>query len=120
MPTLKSEKVILRSMSKQDLPLLLQWFNDPEVIQYLHFYLPLTELAEEKWLERIGLSEKDVVFVIEAIANDESKPIGICGLHGISAKDRNATFGIAIGDKNFWSGGYGTEAAGLIVRYGFE
>jgi len=121
MPTLKSEKVLLRVVEKRDIPLCLKWFNDTEIIQYLQFYLPLTELAEEKWLERVSLSEKDVVFVIEAVDSEgKSKPIGTCGLHDISTKDRNATFGIAIGEKEYWNNGYGTRATRLLMRYGFE
>jgi RimJ/RimL family protein N-acetyltransferase len=121
MPTLKGIKVVLRAVKKQDINLFLQWFNDPEVIQYLQFYLPLTEIAEEKWYLCMSESEKDVVFVIEAIVSEtETRPIGNCGLHEIKWKDRCATAGIAIGEKEFWSKGYGTEAANLMIRYAFE
>jgi hypothetical protein len=41
------------------------------------------------------------------------------GSRNINGKDRNATFGIAKGDKGYWSKGYGTEAAGLIIVCGF-
>jgi len=41
-------------------------------------------------------------------------------LHNINSKDHNATVGISIGDKKFWSKGYGAEAEELIIRYGFE
>lgn len=103
MPTLKSKNVVLRVVEKKDIPLLLLWFNDPEVIQYLQFYLPLMESQEERWLEQKSLSENDVVFLIEAIMEDGSlKPIGTCGLHEIEWKNRKATAGIAIGDKDFF------------------
>ncbi len=121
MSTLKSKNVVLRVVEKKDIPLLLLWFNDPEVIQYLQFYLPLMELQEEKWLEQKSFSENDVVFLIEAIMEDGSlKPIGTCGLHEIEWKNRKATAGIAIGEKDFWSKGYGTEAARLIIEYAFN
>ena len=121
MPTLKGEKVNLRAIEKSDIRLFLGWFNDPEVIQYLQVYLPVTELGEEKWHERMSLSEKDVVLIIEAIKGDGINiPIGSCGLHGINFKDRSATFGIAIGEKDYWSNGYGTEAARLLITYAFE
>jgi RimJ/RimL family protein N-acetyltransferase len=55
-----------------------------------------------------------------AIAVRKTKAIGTISLNGISAKDHNATFGIAIGDKKYWSKGYGSEAAALIIKYGFE
>lgn len=121
MPTLKGKKVILRAVEKRDIQLFLRWFNDSEVIQYLQTYLPITELAEEKWHERMSLSESDVVLIIEAVSeNEEAIPIGSCGLHGINWKDRTATFGIAIGEKEFWSSGYGTEATILLIIYAFE
>jgi RimJ/RimL family protein N-acetyltransferase len=93
-----------------------------EVTQYLSMYLPMTEMAEEKYIEELGTTraKTDAPFVIEAIEGDSTKPIGTIGLHGITPKDHSATFGIAIGEKEYWNRGYGTEAAGLIIRYGFE
>jgi len=103
------------------MPDLLRWFNDPEVIQYLGIYLPMTEMVEEKWIESIGTTRllTDVFFIIEAIEEKGTRPIGDTGLGGINSKDHNAGFGIAIGEKDYWSKGYGTEAARVLVNYGF-
>lgn len=119
---LKGQRVLLRSIKKSDLSNMLKWYNDPEVIQYLSLYLPMTEMGEEKWLEDICTKRKetDVVFMIEAIVGKRKIPIGSCGLHRINWKDRDAEFGIAIGEKKYWSNGYGTEAAELIIDYGFS
>jgi len=118
---LTGQKVILRPVKRSDIQYFLKWFNDPEVTQYLAMYLPMTEMAEEKWIEELGArANTDVLFVIEAIEDDVNKAIGSMGLHGISPKDHFATFGIAIGEKDYWSKGYGTEAAQLIIKYGFE
>ena len=119
---LRGKLVQLRPVQRADISYFLQWFNDPEVIQYLGLYLPMTEMSEQKYIEDLGTAKSatDAVFVIEAIDGEKSKPVGNIGLHRINPKDHNATFGIAIGDKNYWSKGYGTEAAALIIRYGFE
>jgi RimJ/RimL family protein N-acetyltransferase len=119
---LRGKKVLLRPVRRTDIQYFLKWFNDPEVIQYLNMYLPMTEMAEEKFIEELGTtrSKTTAMFVIEAIEGDLSKPIGSTGLDNISARDHNATFGIAIGDKDYWSKGCGTEAARLLVNYGFE
>jgi RimJ/RimL family protein N-acetyltransferase len=119
---IKGKLVRLRPVQRADIANFLLWFNDPEVIQYLGMYLPMTEMAEEKFIEELGTSRAatDAFFVIEAIDGEKCKPIGSIGLHGINSKDHNATFGIALGDKQYWSKGYGTEAALLIIRYGFE
>ncbi|HRZ95792.1 MAG TPA: GNAT family protein [Candidatus Moranbacteria bacterium] len=121
MPVLENEKVLLSPLDKQILPLSVKWLNDPEVIQGLLIFLPLTEIAEEKWIEKTSVSENDVVFIIKKKMPDGTTiPIGICGLHGISWKDRCGTFGIFIGEKDSWGSGLGPEAGKLLIRYGFE
>ncbi len=118
---IRGEKVGLREVRRSDVEHFLKWFNDPEVVQYLGQYLPMTEMYEDKWLEGLpDRRERDVHFVITALNGDTEIPIGSIGLRGISNKDHTATFGIAVGDKNYWNKGYGTEAARLMVGYGFE
>ena len=117
---LKGKKVFLRPVERSDLSVFLKWFNDLEVIQCLGGFRPITEIEEERWIEELGTTrkERDIVFVIEIL--DLGKPIGTCGLHRIDHKNQNADFGIAIGEKRYWNKGYGTEAAELIIDYGFK
>lgn len=119
---LKGKTVLLRPVKRSDISYFLKWFNDPEVIQYLDLYLPMTEMGEEKYIEELGTTRAriDVVFVIEVIEGGSTKAIGNCGLHGINSKDNNATFGVVIGEQDYWSKGYGTEAAKLVINYGFQ
>jgi len=117
---LKGKKVVLRPIRKSDMKYFLKWFNDTEVIKNLVLYLPMTEVAEEKWIQD-AMEKQRPVFVIEAILpNGRRKPIGNCGLHQLREKDRVAEFGIAIGEKKFWDNGYGSEAARLMANYGFN
>jgi RimJ/RimL family protein N-acetyltransferase len=120
---LEGEKVLLRPVKRSDLEYFLKWFNDPEVIQYLTMYLPMTEMAEEKWIEDLatrGRAGTDAHFVIEVMDGDGNTPIGTIGLNAISPKDHSAMFGIAIGEKDYWSKGYGTEATRVLLDYGFR
>ena len=118
---LKGNKVELHPAKRSDIAYFLKWFNDPEVTQYLMIYLPMTEMVEEKFLENMKDNyQTNAFFVIEAIEHDGNKPIGTIALSNISVKDHVATFGIAIGEKEYWSKGYGSEAAYLIIKYGFE
>lgn len=117
---LKGKKVLLRPVKKSDLQNFMKWYNDQEITQYLSMYLPMTEIGEEKWIEEASDNDGMIIFVIEAISNNlQKKPIGSCGLHKINWKDRSAEFGVAIGEKEFWSNGYGTETAMLLIDYGF-
>jgi RimJ/RimL family protein N-acetyltransferase len=119
---LKGNKVQLRPVKRSDISYFLKWFTDPEVIQYLSIYLPMTEMVEEKFIENMGTERvpSRVLFVIEALTGEAAVPVGNISLGGINSKDHFATFGIAIGDKKYWSKGYGTEATRLIIKYGFE
>jgi len=119
---LKGKSVLLRPVKKSDISYFLKWFNDPEVIQYLGIYLPMTEMYEEKYIEELGTTRarSDAPFVIEVTEGASTKPIGNCRLHGIDSKDHNATFGIVIGEKGYWNKSYGTEAARLLINYGFQ
>jgi RimJ/RimL family protein N-acetyltransferase len=120
---LRGEKVLLRPPKRSDITNFLKWFNDPEVVHYLSMYLPMTEMAEEKWIEDAASriqAGTSVYFIIEATEGNSSRLLGTIGLHGISPKDHSASFGIAIGEKEYWGNGYGTEATRLILAYGFQ
>jgi|WetSurMetagenome_2_1015567.scaffolds.fasta_scaffold277674_2 RimJ/RimL family protein N-acetyltransferase len=117
---LKGSQVILRPVQRSDIPSFLVWFNDPEITQYLTVYLPMTEMSEEKWVENLAVDFSKVNFVVETIAPGGNRPIGSVGIENINSKDRDAEFGIVIGNKDCWNQGYGTESAALIIRYAFE
>lgn len=111
------EKVILRPVKKSDIQNFVKWMNDQEVNQYTCHDLPVTEISEENWVNNASTKTDSAILVIETITN--SKPIGNCGIHGIHLIYRKATFGIIIGDKDYWSKGYGSEAGKLLVDYAF-
>ncbi|MBN2238899.1 MAG: GNAT family N-acetyltransferase [Dehalococcoidales bacterium] len=119
---LTGNKVIVRAVKRTDRDSLLKMFNDVEVTQYLAHYLPMTEMAEEKWIESHATSaqDTDLVMMIDAVDGETPKTIGTVGLHRFNRKDARAEFSITIGETDYWSQGYGTEAAGLMVRYAFE
>ena len=56
---LRGNKVLLREVRRSDLQNFLKWFNDPEVIQYLGMYLPMTEMYEQKYIEDLPAQRPD-------------------------------------------------------------
>jgi RimJ/RimL family protein N-acetyltransferase len=118
---LRGEKVLLRVVERRDVETFRKWLNDPEVNRYLAVYWPLTEAAEERWFQKTTESSTELVMAIESPPEDsrDGRLIGNCGFHGINWKDRTATLGIFIGEKVLWRSGRGTEAASLLIDFGF-
>lgn len=69
----------------------------------------------EKELEEQQLNQH--WFTIRTLAED--KLIGDIGLYVVNWSGRDAFVGLGIGERDFWSRGYGTDAMNLILRYAF-
>lgn len=117
---INGDRVRLRAVSPEDLPVFMNWLNDPEVIEGLNLYRPISLKDEEKWYERLLEMQLDErPFVIEVEEGEDWKPIGTMGLSEIKWRERSAEFGIMIGEKNYWDQGYGSEATRLMLDHAF-
>jgi len=115
---LEGKLVRLRARDPEDEPHLFQWFNDPEVTQYLTLRYPLSHAQEAEFIAKsASISYERASFAVETIA--EKRLIGGVGLEHVSPENRGAVLGIAIGDKQFWDGGFGTDAMRVLCRFGF-
>jgi diamine N-acetyltransferase len=114
----RGQKIALGPHSHDLLITYLRWVNDFDVTQTLALGMhPRTREAEETWYANISMSDKDIVFTIYELLT--LRPIGATGLHAIDYAHGTAEFGIVIGEKDCWGKGYGTEAAALMLDYGF-
>ena len=111
------ERIYLSPRNNEDIEKFTEWLNDFETTDYLGRSGILTTLdGEKKYLEQN--SSQEASFVIVTIK--DNKMIGTVSLENINHINRCATLGIFIGDKEFRSKGYGTEAIRLILEYGFK
>ena len=111
------DRIYLSPRNSEDVEIFTEWLNDFETTDYLAMSGTLTTLdGEKKYLEKNNSAEAS--FVIVTI--DDDKMIGTVSLENINHINRCATLGIFIGDKDFRSKGYGTEAIKLILEYGFK
>jgi RimJ/RimL family protein N-acetyltransferase len=117
-PFLVGTKVYLRPLEREDAPVLVPWFNDPEVTRTLRRYLPLALREEQDFIEKLGQNEHNLAVGIAL--RDSDRLIGGTGFHDMDFRNRHASFGILIGEKMEWGKGYGTEATALMVGYAFE
>jgi RimJ/RimL family protein N-acetyltransferase len=69
----------------------------------------------EKELEKDDL--RNIFFAIHKL--DDDRIIGEIGLDGISYTRGDTYAGIAIGEREYWGKGYGTDAMNIILRFAF-
>ncbi|KQC14301.1 MAG: acetyltransferase [Desulfuromonas sp. SDB] len=111
------EKCYLSPVNPENYELYTQWLNDPEVTVSLNVAHQVISPEKEKEILQ-DISRHGYHFAI--VESEQNRLLGNCGLHKIDHLNRNATFGIFIGDKSYWNQGYGEEATKLIVDFGFN
>lgn len=112
--------VVLRPREMSDLGRFYAWVNDREVTRFLAMRYLMSRAAEEAWLGQwvsVPISYSNVGFAIDT---KDGVHIGSVAFHHAAAEDRVARLGITIGDKGYWSKGYGTDAMLTLLRFGFE
>lgn len=115
------ERIRLRGVERADIPRFVEWLNDPEVIQGLSLYLPLSAAEEERWFEELSnRPAEERPLAIDIHTEDEWVHVGNCGLFNIESNNRCAEAGIFIGNKTFWNKDYGTEVMRTLLKHGFE
>jgi len=119
---LVGKKVRLRALEKEDLPNCVRWLNDRDVTEFLIQHSPMSQAMEDKWYEtQLAIPPAmGQVLAIEILAAGQWVHIGNTGLHNVEPVTREAEFGIFIGEKKYWSQGYGRDAALLTLKHGFE
>jgi diamine N-acetyltransferase len=115
------DRVRLRHVESEDLPLFVEWLNDPQVSHGLSLYVPLSLAEEEDWFEKILKSPIDErPLVIEIQMGKDWRMVGNSSFHNLDWRNRSAEIGLFIGDKSSWDQGYGTEVLRLLLRHGFS
>lgn len=111
--------VSLRGLRRTDLEFYRSWLENPEATHFMESgWRPMPDSEMEAIFKSSTEAPDTAVFVIVDRASDT--PVGICGLYLIQWICRRGEFRILIGDSRFLGKGLGTEAARLVVVYGFE
>lgn len=118
---IEGELINLRAREMGDLERNYRWINDGEVTRHLHMRYPISLAAEEAWMCE-GCA-KPIAFndnVFFAIETKDGAHIGNINFHEMSAEQRKARLGVMIGEKEYWSKGYGTDAMRTFLRFAFD
>lgn len=116
---LQTDRLILRQMTRQDLPDLRKMLKDAEVMTaYEHAF---SEQEVLDWLARQQERyQKDGFGLWAVIKKDTGEMIGQCGLTMQTVEERRVPEIGYLFKKAYWHQGYATEAAQGCRQYAFE
>ena len=114
---LVGDRIYLSPRRVEDAEKFTEWMNDFDITDYIGRSSQLMSVQGEiEYLEKD--SNPEATFVIVTL--NEDKMIGSISLEKMRNIHRTATLGIFIGEKEYWSKGYGSEAIKLLLDYGFN
>jgi RimJ/RimL family protein N-acetyltransferase len=118
MNMLQDYRVVLTPLISEDLTKLFEWINNEELVSLNSFFRPVTWEAHLKWFDD-QKTRTDLAFFAIRLRSD-NKLIGTCKLQYIHPIAQSAELQIRIGETNFMSMGYGSEAVRLLLIRGFK
>lgn len=112
------KKVVLRAMELKDIDFIKDMFNDPDLENLVTGWaFPVSSYAQEQWMKNHYNDQTSFRFVIET---EEDGPLGIATLTNIDWKNKKATHGMKLANKERRSKGIGTDTVMAIMRYAFD
>lgn len=115
---LKTARTQLRSLRPADAERQ-HLFNQDTELSVLDCRLPVParqEMADDFVQQRHEDQRAVARLAIEA----DERYVGHCSLSGLRDPHGNLELGIVIGDRDYWSRGYGQEIVRVLVDYGFQ
>src|SRR4051812_6174738 len=110
LPTLETERLVLRQLTLDDAPAYFEFSSDPEVTRFVsqptHATLEETQQRISDLLESQAAGDHRQWGII---LKETGKLIGACGLFGDSQRDKRAEMGYTV-NRAYWNHGYMTEA----------
>ena len=121
---LTGKRILLRALEREDVKLIHKWQNDEEVMRLARsqpdHVISMEALSTE--LDKQIKDEDPTVRRYDIEEKSSRKLIGWCSVSYNSWARRytSADIGLAIGEKDRWQKGYGTEVTGLLLKECFE
>ena len=111
------KKVRFRPIEEDDLPLVAQWFNDPDIARtVIGWSFPVSLAQQRAWYARSLTDQANQRWIVET---HDGQPIGLTGLWEIDLHNRRALTALKIGAKEIQGKGYGSDAFFTVLSYGF-
>ena len=117
-PTVTTERLVLRKIRMQDINDVYDYGSDPEVSKFLLWYPHPDHAYTRTYLRQLMHRYKRGEFYDWGVVIN-NKMIGTCGFTSFDLANNSAEIGYVL-NRRFWNKGIGYEAASMVVRFGFE
>ena len=107
--------ITIRKFEAKDIPLKVEWINNPLNNRYLHYNLPLKEDETYRWFER----NQNRIDRYDATIEADGIAIGLIGLLDIDFQNYKAEYYITIGNREYLGKGIAFQASKLLLEYAF-
>ena len=120
MPTIDTERLLLRPLNLEDSQALLGIFSDPEVMRYWNTP-PWTDLDDARDFIKSSAEEmaRQESMTLGVVLKDTNELIGKCMLFSYEKESKRAEIGFGIG-REYWGNGFVSEAGEALLDYGFN
>lgn len=112
---IQGDGLCLIPISEKDTVDIIRWRN--HVRDNFIFRELFTEESHTRWLNEVVRKGKAVQYIIDTT---EDGRIGSVFLRDIDEVNKKAEYGIFIGEETAQGKGYGSEAAKILIKHGFE
>lgn len=117
--TLVLEHVTLRPLETRDIPDLLAYRNDPNIVDALGgFSTGYNETDLQDWLNYHRNRQDEVMWCIAS--NDDDRCLGHAGLYQLDHRVRKGELALMIGDTGSRGKGLGKQVCQAMMDYGFS
>lgn len=119
-PTLKTDRLILRQVTKDDAGSLLKYLSDKDVMKFvgLEPFESIDDALDEiSWYQSI--SEKRTGIRWGITLKGQGEVIGSCGFLNLVSQHYRSEIGVEL-SREHWGKGIASEAFEAVIRYGFK
>lgn len=103
-------------LAEEDIELVREWRNSPEVSQYMYTEDTITREQQENWFRKIQQEETSKYWMIKY----DNKKLGVANLADIDRRNSKCFWGFYLGDSSIRGQGIGAKIEFNVLNYVFE
>ena len=103
-------------LTEEDIELVREWRNSPEVSQYMYTEDIITKEQQEKWFKKICKEESCKYWIIKY----DNNKIGVANLADIDRRNSKCFWGFYLGNSNIRGQGIGAKIEYNVLNFVFE